>query len=112
MTEVKYKSGNEETLRDVWCDGRGHRELPENWTGKTRFNVKTENEEEEVVCEPCEPRVMKAPTTPSAEEVETHYATGHPTFKSWCPHSVRGGGESAPQTRDRKTRQGNTKNMR
>ena len=46
-----------------------------------------------------EARVMKCPEEPSAEEVARHFAIGHPHFQSWCPHCVRGRGESAPHRR-------------
>ena len=49
-------------------------------------------DEEEILCGPCgddaqKPSLFKAPTTPSAEEVATHFLT-HMPYRSWCPHCV------------------------
>ena len=44
-------------------------------------------------------KVMGCPEEPSAEEVARHFAMGHPHFQAWCPHCVRGRGESAPHRR-------------
>ena len=41
-----------------------------------------------------EGQVLRCPEEPSEEEVEKHLAMGHPSFRSWCPHCVRGGGQS------------------
>ena len=49
-----------------------------------------EQEEEEVV----EVKVAKKPERPSEEEVERHRSAGHPNFRSWCDHCVRGRAES------------------
>ena len=37
---------------------------------------------------------MRCPEEPSEEEVQQHFALGHPSFRSWCPHCVRGGGQA------------------
>ena len=48
--------------------------------------------------EPLEAReVRRAPTPedPSQSEIEHHKLTGHPVFRSWCRHCVRGRGRDA-----------------
>ena len=47
-------------------------------------------------------QVLRCPEEPSQEEVEKHLAMGHPNFRSWCPHCVRGGG----QAHDRRKKDG------
>ena len=44
---------------------------------------KEDHEEEEAV----NPRVVRAPVTPSAQEVESHMTT-HLPYRSWCAHCV------------------------
>jgi hypothetical protein len=41
------------------------------------------------------PRVAHDPGKPSREEVAMHEAT-HVQYRSWCPHCVRGRGQSSP----------------
>ena len=38
--------------------------------------------------------VLRCPEEPTEEEVQEHFALGHPNFRSWCPHCVKGGGQS------------------
>ena len=42
------------------------------------------------------PRVPRQPLQPTAAEVEEHEATGHASFRAWCPHCQAGRGRSSP----------------
>ena len=44
-----------------------------------------------------EQKVIKCEEEPSEEEVRRHRAMGHPHFRSWCPHCVRGRGKATPR---------------
>ena len=48
--------------------------------------------------------VLRKPEEPTEEEVERHLVLGHPVFRSWCPHCVKGAGES-PARRHREDRE-------
>ena len=41
-----------------------------------------------------DPRVLRAPEEPSAEERERHFLSGHVVYRSWCRHCVRGRGRA------------------
>jgi hypothetical protein len=47
------------------------------------------------------PRVAHDPGKPSKEEVAMHEAT-HVQYRSWCPHCVRGRGQSSPTYKSQK----------
>ena len=53
------------------------------------FNPEIEIEGEEEPAEAITPRIVRAPTKPSARDVEAHMTT-HLPYRSWCPHCVRG----------------------
>ena len=38
------------------------------------------------------PKVLRSPTTPTAEEIEEHEALGHAVHRTWCGHCMRARG--------------------
>ena len=99
-TDAGDGPGGSENRDDIFGTGDGDMAVDE----AKVLDPPTGSATEAPICIPCGnsriPTKISSPIKPSAEDIDSHYCTGHLPYRNWCPVCVKSKGREAPHHRD------------